>query len=83
MIPSNGRGMLSETMMGMQRLATASKRRQEVGVSPAGWRQNWDERIPLIDCDRPVEFGKPSSIITSGSFCSMFHSFSRTKPPCK
>jgi hypothetical protein len=28
----------------------ASKRRQDDGVSPAGSKQNFDERIPLDDC---------------------------------
>ncbi|KAF3339040.1 BTB/POZ and MATH domain-containing protein 2 [Carex littledalei] len=45
MIPSNERGILAAIMRGMQRLAIESKMWQEVGVSLAGWRRNWDERI--------------------------------------
>ncbi|GER56417.1 nucleotide-sugar transporter family protein [Striga asiatica] len=37
--------ILSLTITGTQWLTIASNRRQEDGVSPAGWRQNFDERI--------------------------------------
>ncbi|KAF1860694.1 hypothetical protein Lal_00000107 [Lupinus albus] len=60
----------------------ASKSRHEVGVSPAGCRQNSDALIPLIDCSRPVALGKPSSIITPGSLINISHNFSLTRPPC-
>ncbi|RAL50209.1 hypothetical protein DM860_007883 [Cuscuta australis] len=70
-------------MTGIQRLWMASKSLHEVGVSPAGCKQNSDVLIPLIDCSFPVALGNPSSIITPGSSTSNSHSFSRTRPPCR
>ncbi|KAF8376996.1 hypothetical protein HHK36_030368 [Tetracentron sinense] len=60
----------------------ASKSWHEVGVSPAGCKQNSDVRIPFIFCFLLVALGKPSSMTTPGSLINKSHNFSQIRLPC-